>query len=263
VTSAAVSRVTVRATIAPLLADARPSAPQVSQLLRGHPADVLERIKTWLRIRGADGYEGWCHEGYLTAPVAVTSTTPPLRSAWSDERRMSLGSTVRRDDGTSIALPLGALLDATEVVTAGLAMNARGRSRYFARDAQLLTRRALDLFAGTPYQWGGVTPWGADCSGFVQTMFALHGIRLPRDAWQQAERGSGITGGIATLQPADLLFFSDRDDLKITHVAISLGGATVVHCALGNGGYGVDTVGGQTPVAQVLQQTFRFAKRIL
>jgi cell wall-associated NlpC family hydrolase len=155
------------------------------------------------------------------------------------------------------------LLDTNEVVTAGLAMNARGRGRYFARDAQLLTRRALDLFAGTPYQWGGVTPWGADCSGFVQTMFALHGVQLPRDAWQQAERGSSIPGDIPAFRPADLLFFSDRDDLKITHVAISLGGATVVHCSLANGGYGVDTIGSQTPVAQQLHQTFRFAKRVL
>jgi hypothetical protein len=262
VTDHVIARVVVRATIAPLLAESRASASQLSQLVRGHHADVIDEDGVWLRVRGVDGYDGWCHRGYLTTP---TPTPPaiPLRSAWNDERRMSLGCAIRRGDATQCALPLGALLDADDVVVAGLAMNRRGRSRYFARDARLLTRRGADLFAGAPYQWGGVTPWGADCSGFVQTVFALHGIQLPRDAWQQGELGREVRGELSELFPADLLFFSDRDDGRLTHVAMSLGGATVMHSALGNGGFGVDALDASTPMAQQLRMTFRFARRIL
>jgi cell wall-associated NlpC family hydrolase len=148
---------------------------------------------------------------------------------------------------------LGAFLDSDDVVVGGLAMNHRGRARYFAADQQLLTRRATDLFAGAPYQWGGVTPWGADCSGFVQTIFALHGIQLPRDAWQQAEHGRPVAGELGELR---------RDDGKITHVAIALGGVNVVHCALANGGFAIDAIDAATSIAQHLRATFRLTKRV-
>ena len=254
-------QVTVRATVAPLLAEARASASQVSQLLRGHHADIVERAEHWLCLRGADGYSGWCHIGYLT--IAPGPDYSPLPSAWSDERRMSLGATVRRGEEAPIALPLGALLDPDEVVTSGLAMNHRGRSRYFARDRDLLVQRTQQLFVGTPYQWGGVTPWGADCSGVVQTMFALHGVQLPRDAWQQAEYGTDVAAEWAALLPGDLLFFSDRDDGRITHVALSLGGPRIAHCSLANGGFALNALDATDPVAAHLRETFRFARRML
>jgi hypothetical protein len=255
------TRAIARATIVPLLQDARPSATQISQLLRGHPAEIVDRSGAWVRVRGIDQYEGWCHQGYLS--IEPVSLSPQLVSAWTDERRMSLGSTVRTAEGDVIALPLGAMLAVDEVVVTGLAMNHRGRSRYFAPIPELLCQRSMELFVGTPYQWGGVTPWGADCSGFVQTMFALHGTQLPRDAWQQAEMGAVVKGELSELRPADLLFFSDREDGKMTHVGIGLGGSKVVHCSLANGGYGVNDLNASDPVAANLRATFQFAKRVL
>jgi hypothetical protein len=221
----------------------------------------LERRDSWLRIRGIDLYEGWCHAGYLALqPLAHVSA---IQSAWNDERRMSLGGTIRAASGDVIPLPLGAVLDPDDTVVTGLAMNHRGRSRYFAPIPELLAQRASELFAGAPYQWGGVTPWGADCSGFVQTMFALHGVQLPRDAWQQSEYGASVSGDPDDLRPADLLFFSDREDGKMTHVAIALGARRVVHCSLANGGYGINTLDADDIVASGLRTTFRFARRIL
>jgi cell wall-associated NlpC family hydrolase len=88
--------------------------------------------------------------------------------------------------------------------------------------------------------WGGVTPWGADCSGLVQSVFALHGLQLPRDAWQQAETGRDAGPDIGELRPADVLFFSDRPDRRITHVGIALGDCRMVHLALGRGGYAIE-----------------------
>jgi cell wall-associated NlpC family hydrolase len=65
------------------------------------------------------------------------------------------------------------------------------------------------------------------------------------------------------LRPADLLFFSDQDDGKITHVAISLGGTRVVHLALGRGGYAVDDLSSGDEYSELLVQRFRFGRRIL
>jgi hypothetical protein len=257
------ARVTVRASIAPLLAAPQPSAGQLSQLLRGHQADVTDSDGAWLRLRGADGYEGWCHRGYLDVQSAVALPAQPVQSAWSAERRMSIGCAVRVADGATQELPLGALLGPDEPVIHGLAMNSRARARYFEQEPELLARRAEELFRGCPYQWGGVTPWGADCSGFVQTIFALHGMQLPRDAWMQAERGLDAANDPADIRTADLLFFSDRDDGRPTHVAISLGGPRYVHCSLANGGFGINSLDATDPVAQELRRNFRFGRRIL
>jgi cell wall-associated NlpC family hydrolase len=92
---------------------------------------------------------------------------------------------------------------------------------------------ALKTFAGTPYQWGGVTPWGVDCSGLVQTTFLARGQALPRDAAQQAERGDLVEPG--KQEPGDLLFFAEQGD-RITHVAIAGERDTLVHSTLACGG---------------------------
>jgi len=100
---------------------------------------------------------------------------------------------------------------------------------------------ALTLFTGTSYLWGGVTPWGVDCSGFVQRIFALHGVPLRRDAWQQAEDTVLISDDVtAAHAPGDLLFFSDRDDQRITHVGIATGNGGMIHSALARGGIAVE-----------------------
>jgi cell wall-associated NlpC family hydrolase len=65
------------------------------------------------------------------------------------------------------------------------------------------------------------------------------------------------------LLPADLLFFSDDPEGKITHVAISLGGMRVVHLALGRGGYAVDDLESGDAYTDLLVQRFRFARRVL
>src|SRR6185437_7197884 len=87
------------------------------------------------------------------------------------------------------ALPLGAVLDCDAAVVRGDVVASDTRAERFPRDGAAIARSAVELFEGTPYEWGGVTPWGADCSGMVQAVFGLHGIPLPRDARQQAEHG--------------------------------------------------------------------------
>jgi len=97
----------------------------------------------------------------------------------------------------------------------------------------------------------------------VQSSFRLHGVHIPRDACQQATTGAPLDG-MSGLRPADLLFFSDEPDGKITHVAMSLGGTRVVHLALGRGGYAVDDlVKDGDEYTELLLTRFRLARRIL
>jgi cell wall-associated NlpC family hydrolase len=98
----------------------------------------------------------------------------------------------------------------------------------------------MGAFAGTPYQWGGVTTWGVDCSGLVQTTFLARGVALPRDAQQQAAAGEAVAPG--DHQPGDLLFFGDRGD-RITHVALAGPGDSLVHSTVACGGFVVEPWG--------------------
>ena len=68
---------------------------------------------------------------------------------------------------------------------------------------------------------------GTDCSGFVQCVYQLHGIQLPRDAYLQAECGETL-GFIDESEPGDLAFFDDQDG-KITHVGIIMPDYHIIH----------------------------------
>lgn len=252
--------VTAVAAIAPMLIEPDVKTTQVSQLLHGHVAEVVERKGLWLHVTSADDYNGWVHQGYVvTIPEPVP---PPEQTGWDDPRPLSLGCTVRDAQGATRKLPLGALITEGQDRSGGLAMTLEERRRSFPPKPDSITASAMTFFEGTSYEWGGLTPWGCDCSGMVQSSFRLHGVRVPRDAWQQATAGVAI-GGMSDARPADLLFFSDEPDGRITHVAMSLGGTRVVHLALGRGGYAVDDLTNGDDYTTLLLERFRFVRRIL
>lgn len=219
-------RLTVRSAVAPLLGDARIAASLTSQLLAGEVLQLVDGRGDWLHVRGADDYEGWTHVGYLMPCTGAEATL-----------RISLGCVAHDGDGQRRTLPLGARVMPGQTVAEGEAIDPATRAARFPRDRDAIVRSARSLFAGTSYQWGGVTPWGVDCSGLVQRIFALHGVPLRRDAWQQAEDTVFVTDDVSVSHaPGDLLFFSDRDDRRITHVGIATGDGRMVHSSLARGG---------------------------
>lgn len=248
--------VVVRASIAPMHAEARVSSVQISQRLAGHSVSVLETQGDWLRVRGEDAYEGWMHRGYVDG-----GDHPSVQHG---TRLLSLGCVARdASSGGVRALPVGAWLSLGESVVTGNAINEVARIAALPRNAAAIATTAVELFAGTPYQWGGVSPWGADCSGLTQTAFWLHGVVLPRDAWQQADVGADAGGEATRWLSGDLIFFSDRSDRRITHVGIALGEMRMVHLALGRGGYAVEQLGAtDDPYVAALMTRFVVARRL-
>jgi hypothetical protein len=252
--------VTAIAAVAPMLCEPDVKTTQVSQLLHGHIAQVVERNGLWLHVKGADAYAGWIHQGYVvTIPEPVP---PPAQTGWDDPRPLSLGCSVRDEHGATRKLPLGALITEGQERFSGLAMTLEERRQAFPAAADSITASAMTFFEGTSYEWGGLTPWGCDCSGLVSSSFHLHGVNVPRDAWMQAATGKPVES-MRELRPADLLFFSDEPDGKVTHVAISLGGMRVVHLALGRGGHAVDDLSSGDEYTDLLLKRFRFARRVL
>ena len=248
----------VRTPLAPVFAEPRVASAQISQLVAGRCLDLLEKRDDWYRIRGPDEYEGWLHRGYLSpAPEEGARQSVNLD-------RVSLGCITTNGDGTRRAMPLGSLLSPEERVKTGEVIGIGEQVTLFPPDEGAITRSAQLYFEGTSYLWGGVTPWGADCSGLVQTVFWLHGIQLRRDAWQQAEQGAAGESDPLESRKGDLLFFSDRVDGHITHVAIALGNQRLVHLALGRGGYAVENLlDVRDPYVVKLRERFVKARRVL
>lgn len=96
--------------------------------------------------------------------------------------------------------------------------------------AQTLTRSAL-RFLGTPYVFGGDSASGFDCSAYVQHVFAMIGISLPRTADAQYDVGRPAVGGP---RPGDLVFFQTYT-YGPSHVGIYLGKGKFVHASSSHG----------------------------
>ena len=252
------SRLTVLAPVAPLMAEPRVASAMISQYLAGRVLEVVEMRDDWYHVCGPDEYEGWLHRGYV-------ASVPPREVRRSMQTsRISIGCVTRSIDGARRAMPFGAFLASTEQVESGTVIDGGRRNVLFPTDRVAITQTARKYFEGTSYLWGGVTPWGADCSGLVQSTFWMHGIQLMRDAWQQSEQGIEGSSDPMAAEPGDLLFFSDRADRFITHVAIALGQASIVHLALGRGGYAVEQLTrAEDPYVEKLLARFVTARRVV
>jgi gamma-D-glutamyl-L-lysine dipeptidyl-peptidase len=262
------------AAITPVYAEPRLPAPQTSQLVMGMRVDVLERSGSWLRIRTEDAYLGWVHSGYITPGPREWTLSWERGSV--GEPVVSLGAEIGDVEGGVIArAPWGARLirlspleyrlpdGRSGVIRAGEVVDVDRLSDRFPLRGDSIVRTAR-RWLGAPYLWGGLTLGGADCSGFTQAVYWMHGIALPRDSDLQARVGASVPKeeGFAPLRPGDLLFFAEAST-RISHVAISLGGAQIVHSAVSNGGVAFNDLDGDQPLERRLKGLYTHARRLL
>ncbi|MCL6452802.1 MAG: C40 family peptidase [Alicyclobacillus sp.] len=154
------------------------------------------------------------------------------------------GETVYLPAGASVSTASSTTSATTAVTipsTAATATAVTAVSSTSAKAAAIIaTAKSL---LGVPYLWGGNTPAGFDCSGFVQYVFAKNGITLPRESHDQATVGTPVAE--SDLQPGDLLFFSNTDaDASlyanhVTHVGIYIGNGAMIESSSSHNGEGV------------------------
>lgn len=211
--------------IAPVRSEAAHRSEMTNQLHFGELLEVLEEKEEWLRVRSTfDGYEGW-------VTVHLVSMLPaqlPQASYYTTD----LLSTARFRE-QDIHVPAGTMLTGFDPATGKLwhpDYSFHGAFRH-AQDGPdfLLLKKQASRWLNAPYLWGGKTVLGVDCSGFVQTLFKPHGIRLLRDAYQQAEQGVAVDR-VADTTPGDLAFFQNEKG-RVTHVGMVYGTGQIIHAA--------------------------------
>lgn len=101
-------------------------------------------------------------------------------------------------------------------------------------------------FLGNPYVWGGTSlTKGADCSGFVLSVYKKFGVKLPHYSVSQSQMGTKIS--TSELQPGDLIFYGNSSG-KINHVAIFIGNGQVIHASNPKSGIKISKYNYRTPI---------------
>lgn len=103
-------------------------------------------------------------------------------------------------------------------------------------------------FLGNPYVWGGTSLTnGADCSGFVLSVYKNFGYTLPHYSGSQANCGTKIN--VSEVQPGDLIFYGKNG--TINHVAIYIGGGQVIHASSPSTGIKISSYDYRSPMKAV------------
>jgi cell wall-associated NlpC family hydrolase len=216
------------------------NAQQVSQAIAGQIVRILERHKDWLYVETWDSYHGWIHTNYVNCNTKRTLPLATVTQLFSDvlvdpdERseiitKLVITSVVevldKTDEFTRISLPdkREGWIRTTSISDITMENSFLGS---FTPDEIIYTAKR---FLGVPYLWGGTTPFGLDCSGFVQLVYRLHGITLLRDSFLQAEDPRLKLVTVGEIRPGDLIFFASLTEDRINHVGLAINKDMLIH----------------------------------
>ncbi len=199
----------------------------ISQLLFGECCTLLEYGKdNWVKIKCRyDDYEGWCLLSHVVeiGEENYLHTDTDLTDEWVNALEYN---------GQHMYVPLGSSLTSLNY---GKAFWSKHPIKYIGKawkpeevklNAKVIKQIAYK-FLNTAYLWGGKSVFGIDCSGFSQMVYKFLNIQLPRDAWQQAEKGETVNS-LQETNCGDLAFFGNEEG-RITHVGIILQSTEIIH----------------------------------
>ncbi|HHW31552.1 MAG TPA: SH3 domain-containing protein [Clostridiaceae bacterium] len=225
------------------------------QVTHGERLQILESSEEWYKIKYNDDI-GWVHSDYITVkvePIGIGTINADYVNIRTEGSLSSKVITMRssgarfevydkQGDWYKIMLEDGtygwvygqyiSFREGTETSRGGQDVrdnNSGGHSSLGEKIVQYAKQ-----YLGVKYVYGGSSPKGFDCSGFVQYVFKNFGINLERVAANQAKHGTKVDK--ANLRIGDLVFFDTNGGMNsIEHVGIYIGGGNFIHASSASG----------------------------
>lgn len=207
--------------LVPIRTDPQDASAMISQLLYGEHFKVLERRRTWSRIRAAhDRQEGWALNDQIH--LICEEDYKGLQALEHPELSAELLSHICTAEGILLPVPLGSVVGTSTL----LGHSFEGVGIQGIRPKDKLVDTAFQYLMA-PYLAGGKSPFGIDCSGFVYMIHKINGHALERTALGQSKQGEALSF-IEESEPGDLAFFDDSDGI-IDHVGLILPDNHIIH----------------------------------
>ena len=189
---------------APIYSDANFNSRCLSEAVRGESCEILDVEKNWLYIKCEDNYKGWINKFYGFQSQEKNEFQYII--AFPNEfgffsPKYPFGAKINHDFSGSIK---------------------NGKNFKYKHILKLLKN-----LLGIPYRWGGKTSLGFDCSGLVQSVLKVHGLKVPRDSNEQWKFFELYKIQLSESKVGDLHFFGKGG--KIAHVGFSIGGHGIIH----------------------------------
>lgn len=215
-----------------------------TQALYGQEVTVLKTSGSWAQVavkdqstpKNSKGYPGWLLKSQVT--------TQPAAYESCEKARVKANTAVLYHDKKTSFMEVSFNTDLpvikSETNWVQVMTPANGAKWIKKSDVRLGNTASIPKpigtallttgkqFLGLPYLWSGVSAYGYDCSGFTSSIYNYHGIRIPRDASEQAKAGTAISK--SALKPGDLLFFAYNNGKgRVHHVAMYAGDGKMIH----------------------------------
>jgi hypothetical protein len=220
-----------RLSLVPVRKENAHTSEQVTQLLFGDDYEVLSKTedRNWLRIKNNfDSYEGWIDARQHTS-VSREYFEYISRAEFKIATDVTSGLLYNKN-------PVTILMGSIIPISGSELFRMEDQFAFNGDSKNLGLKREFDFLKGVavkylnaPYAWGGRSPFGIDCSGFVQNVFKICGYKLLRDSSQQASQGKAVAS-LREKQPGDLAFFSNSEG-KIIHTGIILTDDKIIHAS--------------------------------
>jgi hypothetical protein len=241
----------ITVSVANLKGEPSHSSEMVSQAILGTPVRILKKVNGWLFIQTPDHYLAWA-----TTSSVQDMDFKEMENWRKSERLLYPGNYGLVHADTTLSeiisdLVAGSILQKTgETGTFYKIILPDHRAGVIPKNSMLdfdIWKSNVEptpehliatarKFLGLPYTWGGTSSKTVDCSGLVKTVWFLNGIILERDASQQFKYGVVIEDGdhFENLQPGDVMFFGNKDPLRVTHTGMYIGNGELINSRSGS-----------------------------
>ena len=192
-------------------------APVLGLVPLGDELVVLDETEGWVQVDVEEGI-GWVSTDYVDLHTEFVEA----ESKEEEEARLAKEAEERRKNREAAAKTVQAQQAAAPAndTPAAVVVSGEGSNEMGVAVAEYALQ-----FVGNPYVYGGTSLTnGADCSGFVMSVYANFGVDLPHSSASDRSQGYGVEGGLENAQPGDLICYSG-------HVALYIGDGQIVHAS--------------------------------